>query len=51
MTKAVFRPFIMFWQEPILQVFGVYLAFLYGMIYRKQPSPYRSGYGSLTAVR
>ncbi|KAF7979418.1 hypothetical protein HWV62_42544 [Athelia sp. TMB] len=33
MSKAVFRPFVMFWQEPILQVFGVYLAFLYGMIY------------------
>ncbi|KZP20080.1 MFS polyamine transporter [Athelia psychrophila] len=32
-SNAVFRPFIMFWQEPILQVFGVYLAFLYGMVY------------------
>ncbi|KZP18852.1 MFS polyamine transporter [Athelia psychrophila] len=32
-SKAVFRPFLMFWQEPILQVLGVYLAFLYGMIY------------------
>lgn len=32
---ALTRPFIMFAQEPILQLFGVYFAFVYGTIYRK----------------
>ncbi|KZP25450.1 MFS polyamine transporter [Athelia psychrophila] len=32
-SKALFRPFVMLWQEPILQVFSLYLAYLYGMIY------------------
>lgn len=33
MSAAMVRPFVMFWEEPILQIFGIYFAFLYGMIY------------------
>ncbi|KAF7981113.1 hypothetical protein HWV62_34833 [Athelia sp. TMB] len=32
-STAVFRPFVMFWEEPILQLFGIYFAFVYGMVY------------------
>ncbi|KAF9528077.1 MFS polyamine transporter [Crepidotus variabilis] len=32
-TRSMFRPFIMFFQEPIMQLFGVYMAFLYGLLY------------------
>lgn len=35
MLAALTRPFIMFAQEPILQLFGIYFAFVYGTIYRK----------------
>ncbi|KAF9531460.1 MFS polyamine transporter [Crepidotus variabilis] len=31
--KAMFRPFVMFAQEPIMQLLGVYMAFLYGIFY------------------
>ncbi|KZT75016.1 MFS polyamine transporter [Daedalea quercina L-15889] len=31
--KALIRPFAMFVQEPIIQLFGVYMAFIYGVIY------------------
>jgi len=32
-TKALVRPFALFAQEPIIQLLGVYMAYLYGMIY------------------
>ncbi|TFY69980.1 hypothetical protein EVJ58_g103 [Rhodofomes roseus] len=31
--KSLTRPFIMFAQEPIIQLFGLYMAFIYGVIY------------------
>lgn len=31
--KALTRPFIMFAHEPIIQLFGLYMAFIYGVIY------------------
>ncbi|KZT02454.1 MFS polyamine transporter [Laetiporus sulphureus 93-53] len=31
--KALVRPFVLFAQEPIIQLFGLYLAFIYGVIY------------------
>ncbi|KAF9235761.1 MFS polyamine transporter [Melanogaster broomeanus] len=33
LTKALVRPFVMFYHEPILQLLGVYMAYLYGMLY------------------
>lgn len=39
---ALTRPFIMFAQEPILQLFGVYFAFVYGTIYRKSTIYYNT---------
>ena len=33
--KALVRPFAMFATEPIIQLFGLYMAFIYGTIYRK----------------
>ena len=32
--KALIRPFVLFATEPIIQLFGLYLAFIYGTIYR-----------------
>ncbi len=34
MTKSLTRPFMLFFSEPILQVLGVYMAFIYGVFYR-----------------
>ncbi len=34
MTRSLTRPFMLFFNEPILQVFGVYMAFVYGVFYR-----------------
>ena len=31
---SICRPFILWAQEPIIQLFGVYLAFVYGTVYR-----------------
>lgn len=35
LLRALCRPFVLFAQEPIIQLFGVYLAFVYGTVYRK----------------
>lgn len=35
MTRSLTRPFMLFFNEPILQVFGVYMAFVYGVFYCK----------------
>ncbi|KAL6301413.1 MFS polyamine transporter [Sparassis latifolia] len=32
-AKSLFRPFILFAQEPIIQLLGIYLAFVYGTVY------------------
>ena len=32
-VRSLVRPFVLFAQEPIIQLFGVYLAFVYGVIY------------------
>ncbi|KAF4575508.1 hypothetical protein EYR36_006868 [Pleurotus pulmonarius] len=34
MTKSLTCPFMLFFSEPILQVPGVYMAFIYGVLYR-----------------
>ncbi|EMD41905.1 hypothetical protein CERSUDRAFT_79517 [Gelatoporia subvermispora B] len=33
MKRAVFRPFQLFFQEPMIQLLGIYLAFVYGVVY------------------
>jgi len=33
MVRSLVRPFVLFAEEPIIQLFGVYLAFVYGTIY------------------
>ncbi|KAF4584714.1 hypothetical protein EYR38_001945 [Pleurotus pulmonarius] len=33
MTRSLTRPFMFFFKEPILQVFGVYIAFVFGVFY------------------
>jgi hypothetical protein len=33
MSKALVRPFAIFFREPIMQLLGVYMAFIYGLIY------------------
>lgn len=32
-TRAMIRPFVIFGNEPIAQVVGVYMAFVYGVYY------------------
>ena len=39
LAKAMLRPFVLFAQEPIIQLFGVYLAFVYGNMYRESMEP------------
>lgn len=34
-TKALVRPFKLFFSEPIVQLLGVYMAFVYGLLYRE----------------
>lgn len=34
-ARSLFRPFALFVQEPIIQLFGLYMAFVYGITYRK----------------
>lgn len=34
-AKSLIRPFALFAQEPIIQLFGVYMAYLYGIMYRE----------------
>ena len=41
-AKALTRPFLLFAREPIIQLLGVYMAFIYGTMYSKpffSPSP------------
>lgn len=40
-SKALVRPFALFVREPIVQLLGVYMAFIYGTLYRKCPSLWR----------
>lgn len=35
MTKSLVRPFALFVQEPIIQLLGAYMAYLYGLMYRE----------------
>lgn len=35
-AKSLVRPFKLFFYEPIVQLLGVYMAFVYGLLYRKQ---------------
>ena len=34
-TKALVRPFKLFYCEPIVQLLGAYMAFVYGLLYRE----------------
>ena len=34
-SKALVRPFKLFYSEPIVQVLGAYMAFVYGLLYRE----------------
>lgn len=34
MKKALLRPFALFIREPIIQLLGLYMAFVYGLLYR-----------------
>jgi hypothetical protein len=33
LLRSLIRPFVLFFEEPIIQLFGVYLAFVYGVLY------------------
>jgi hypothetical protein len=33
-SKALIRPFALFSREPIVQLLGLYMAFIYGLLYR-----------------
>jgi hypothetical protein len=33
-SKALIRPFALFCQEPIVPLLGLYMAFIYGLLYR-----------------
>ncbi len=33
-AKSLVRPFKLFWYEPIAQLLGAYMAFVYGLLYR-----------------
>jgi hypothetical protein len=35
MKKSLSRPFVLFAYEPIVQLLGIYMAYLYGIFYRK----------------
>lgn len=35
MAKSLIRPFALFAREPIIQLLGVYMAYLYGLMYRE----------------
>ena len=35
MVKALVRPFALFVREPIVQLLGIYMAFIYGTLYRE----------------
>lgn len=35
MAKSLSRPFALFAHEPIIQLLGIYMAYLYGLLYRK----------------
>lgn len=37
-SKALVRPFALFVREPIVQLLGVYMAFIYGTLYCRCPS-------------
>ena len=34
-VKALVRPFALFVREPIVQLLGIYMAFIYGTLYRE----------------
>jgi len=36
-SKALLRPFKLLMYEPIMQLLGLYLAFIYGLLYRTFP--------------
>ena len=39
LVRSLVRPFVLFVEEPIIQLFGVYMAFVYGVIYSMQSIP------------
>ena len=39
--KALVRPFKLFIHEPIIQLLGLYMAFVYGLLYSMCPEPPR----------
>ncbi|KIY70200.1 MFS polyamine transporter [Cylindrobasidium torrendii FP15055 ss-10] len=52
-AKSLIRPFAMFFQEPIMQVIAVYMAFVYGTLYlflTTIPSIYRDVYHQSTGI-
>ncbi len=38
-SKALLRPFKLLMYEPIMQLLGLYLAFIYGLLYRTYSEP------------
>ena len=34
-SRALVRPFKLFYSEPIVQLLGAYMAFVYGLLYRE----------------
>ncbi|THH06070.1 hypothetical protein EW145_g4340 [Phellinidium pouzarii] len=53
MSKAIVRPFALFAHEPIIQLLGVYMAFVYGLIYlilTTIPSIFQGIYGESVGI-
>ncbi|KAJ7808595.1 major facilitator superfamily domain-containing protein [Mycena olivaceomarginata] len=53
MTTALTRPFVLFINEPIVQVLGLYMAFIYGVFYlflTSMPLMFQGAYGESVGV-
>ena len=48
MIKSLVRPFALFAQEPIIQVLGVYMAYLFGTLHREWFNGAQSVYPNLS---
>ncbi|KAJ7364851.1 MFS polyamine transporter [Mycena albidolilacea] len=53
MITALTRPFVLFYNEPIVQVLGIYMAFIYGLFYlfiTSMPLMFQGTYGESVGV-
>lgn len=50
MTKSLLRPFTMFTQEPIIQLLGIYMMYLYGTLYSERSGDTLSGVSAQSCI-